>query len=217
MAHTLGTCDFFLARVLPYSARVPLRPPPPPESAQNALDGDLLLSLFLPFLSRSATEKGYVCIYRYICIYIYIYSCGLDCQANRKTPATLASALVVSTPETTRGLYTLPSRKPSAFTKNPRPLRHACRLAGKSKFYVPSWTHRRRSLLEIKGEREMGGKRGAKSRKGGRIPPLPDSPPWSVSDAGRYPGRSAWSLYGDTHARHCGDFLFLLIIASRTE
>jgi len=93
LAHTLGTCDFFLLRVLPLIAYRPRRDRPKSSRERK------FRFFFYFFFTSETPEKGYVD--RFGLIFDWYF---------RRTPATLASALVVSTPETTRGLYTLPSR-----------------------------------------------------------------------------------------------------------
>lgn len=98
LAHTLGTCDFFLPRVLPYRVRSSssLTGLPPRDRLERRKDKSF--PFFFLIHDRQAPEKG---ISYLVLDYI---------RFVRKTPATLANALVVSTSETTCGLYTLPSR-----------------------------------------------------------------------------------------------------------
>lgn len=69
-------------------------------TGRNARKGKIGNLLLFSLFAVEAPEKGY-CRYSVIRL--------SDIRLVRKTPASLACALVVSTPETTRGLYTLPS------------------------------------------------------------------------------------------------------------
>lgn len=98
LAHTLGTCDFFLPRVLSLIERVPFLHLFHLGTGRKARERKFCLFLFF-FFHASGTPGKKICR----------YSVRLS-EYFRRTPATLTSALVVSTLETTRGLYTLPSR-----------------------------------------------------------------------------------------------------------
>lgn len=137
-----------------------------------------------------------------MCIDMYVLVGDRSSDSNRNTPATLVSALVVSTPETTRGLYTLPSWKPFGFHQKPSATPTRLSPSGKIEILrvVADAGSRFRSEKKEKERREGGEK--YREREG---IPTPARPRRTREKIG---GFSVWSLYGDTHARHCGDFLF---------
>jgi len=105
LAHTLGTCDFFQPPLQLLFLSLMLLCYPWDRNVERERGRERKRERErekrLTFLFNSTPGIRY-------------RRCSMMCSIVQriawKTPATLASALVVSTPETTRGLYTLPSR-----------------------------------------------------------------------------------------------------------
>lgn len=125
LAHTLGTSDFFLPRVLPRGI---------PRSS-------FLLNVS-PLSLRISEKKIYFFVFSFFTIYRKERNLTLLMgddeggwegrrrlsivrQIGQKTPATLVNALVVSTSQTTHGLYTLPLLKSLIERLSPKTLIHS--------------------------------------------------------------------------------------------